>query len=57
MVCPGRSGSARQWRYVAWGIKRSGNEELRQRFVAEINPLLTQLGLEPPDYLYNRHFL
>jgi 1,2-phenylacetyl-CoA epoxidase catalytic subunit len=53
----GRSGSARQWRYVAWGIKRSGNEELRRRYVLEINPLLTQLGLEPPDYLFNRHFL
>lgn len=53
----GRSGSDRQWRYVAWGIKRSGNEELRRRYVDEVNPLLTQLGLEPPDYLFNRHFL
>ena len=53
----GRSDSARQWRYVAWGIKRSGNEELRRRYVAEINPLLEQVGLRPPDYLFNRHFL
>jgi len=53
----GRSDSSRQWRYVAWGIKRSGNEELRRNFVAEVNPLLEQLGLQPPDYLFNRHFL
>ena len=34
----GRSDSARQWRYVAWGIKRSGNEELRRNYVAEVEP-------------------
>jgi 1,2-phenylacetyl-CoA epoxidase catalytic subunit len=53
----GRSESSRQWRYVAWGIKRSGNEELRLRYVDEVNPLLTQLGLDVPDYHFNRHFL
>jgi ring-1,2-phenylacetyl-CoA epoxidase subunit PaaA len=53
----GRSESTRQWRYIAWGIKRSPNEELRQQFVAEVNPLLEQLGLDPPDYTTNRHFL
>ena len=39
------------------GIKRSGNEELRRNFAAEVNPLLEQLGLDTPDYLFNRHFL
>jgi ring-1,2-phenylacetyl-CoA epoxidase subunit PaaA len=53
----GRSDSSRQWRYVAWGIKRSGNEELRLRYVEEVNPLLEQLGLDVPDYLFNRHFV
>ena len=35
----------------------AGNEELRLKYVEEINPLLRQVGLEPPDYLFNRHFL
>jgi ring-1,2-phenylacetyl-CoA epoxidase subunit PaaA len=53
----GRSDSERQWEYIAWGIKRSPNEVLRQGWIAEVNPLLTALGLEPPDPLYNRRYL
>jgi ring-1,2-phenylacetyl-CoA epoxidase subunit PaaA len=52
----GRSGSERQWRYVEWGLKENGNEELRQEYVAEMVPILRSIGLEPPPYLYNRRF-
>jgi ring-1,2-phenylacetyl-CoA epoxidase subunit PaaA len=53
----GHSDSSRQWRYIAWGIKRSGNEALRQAYAAEVTALLTPLGLEVPGYFHNRHFL
>jgi ring-1,2-phenylacetyl-CoA epoxidase subunit PaaA len=52
----GRSDSTRQWRYVEWGLKEKGNEELRQAYVAEAVPIVRSLGLEPPPYLYNRRF-
>jgi 1,2-phenylacetyl-CoA epoxidase catalytic subunit len=53
----GRSESSRQWHYVEWGLKRSLNEELRQAFVAQVDPLLESLGLEIPPYTYNRQFM
>lgn len=53
----GRTESSRQWRYVAWGIKKSPNEGLRQAWKAEVDPLLETLGLDVPDYYYNRKFL
>lgn len=53
----GRSDSKRQWAYVEWGLKENGNEELRQAYVAEMDPLLRSIGLEPPPYTYNRRFL
>ena len=53
----GRSESKRQYAYVEWGLKRSLNEELRQAFVTQVNPLLDSLGLEIPPYTYNRQFL
>jgi ring-1,2-phenylacetyl-CoA epoxidase subunit PaaA len=52
----GRSVSARQWRYIAWGIKRSPNEALRQAWVREVNPILEDLGLRVPSYDCNRKF-
>jgi ring-1,2-phenylacetyl-CoA epoxidase subunit PaaA len=53
----GRSDSERQWEYITWGIKRSPNEVLRQAWIDEVNPLLTAVGLEPPDPMYNRRFV
>lgn len=53
----GRSDSERQWEYIAWGMKRSPNEVLRQAWLAEVNPLLEAVGLEPPDAMYNRRFV
>lgn len=53
----GYSSSERQWRYIAWGIKRSPNEALRQAFVKDVVPLLTDVGLDVPEYTFNRNFL
>ena len=54
----GRSESTRQWQYIAHGIKRWPNEELRQRFIREVNPILAgEFGFALPDEKANRRFL
>jgi ring-1,2-phenylacetyl-CoA epoxidase subunit PaaA len=42
---------------VAFGIRRYDNEELRQLWIADINPFLKGLGLEVPPPDYDRHIL
>lgn len=53
----GRSGSKNSPVYVKWGIKQHGNEELRQKYIAEAVPEIHRLGLEVPDNHANRRFL
>lgn len=53
----GRSGSVNSPLYVKWGIKMHGNEELRQKYIAEVMPELAKLGMKAPDNLANRRFL
>lgn len=53
----GRSGSRRERAYIAWGLKKLGNEALRQSFVREVRPLLEGLGLDVPDETDHRRFL
>ena len=53
----GRSESVNSPLYVKWGIKMHGNEELRQKYIAEVMPELMKLGMEVPDNLTNRRFL
>ncbi|HEY1919490.1 MAG TPA: Phenylacetic acid catabolic protein [Streptosporangiaceae bacterium] len=53
----GRSDTNRQWRYVAWGLKHTGNEKMRRMWANEVGPLLENLDLEVPDYMWNRKFL
>ncbi len=53
----GRSESKREGAYKQWGLKKSGNEELRQAYLREVRPLLEGLGLEVPDERLNRKFL
>jgi ring-1,2-phenylacetyl-CoA epoxidase subunit PaaA len=53
----GTSTGRRQWKYIEWGLKTKSNEELRQEFIAEIDPILTSLGLTVPDRAANRKFL
>lgn len=53
----GTSTGKRQWRYIELGLKTKTNEELRQEYLAEVNPILEELGLDVPDPLANRKFL
>lgn len=53
----GRSGSTRNKRYRAWGLKKHTNAQLREAFIADTVPQLEALGLDVPDHLANRRFL
>ncbi len=53
----GKSESTRAERYRNWGLKRRTNDQARQEYMAEVNPLLTQMGLQIPDPLKGRKFL
>jgi ring-1,2-phenylacetyl-CoA epoxidase subunit PaaA len=53
----GASESRRSDRYRYWGLKRRTNEEARQEYMAEVNPLIEKMGLEVPDPVAGRKFL
>jgi ring-1,2-phenylacetyl-CoA epoxidase subunit PaaA len=53
----GNSGSYRSQRYIEWGLKRRQNEEARQQFMGEVNPMIEQMGLQVPDPLKGRQYL
>jgi 1,2-phenylacetyl-CoA epoxidase catalytic subunit len=53
----GRSGSYRAERYIEWGLKHRLNEETRRDYIAEVTPILMNMGLIVPDEAYDRHFL
>ena len=53
----GRSNSARAQRYRYWGLKRRTNEEARSDYIAEVNPILINMGLKIPDPLRGRRYL
>jgi ring-1,2-phenylacetyl-CoA epoxidase subunit PaaA len=53
----GRSESGRQYRFIEYGLKETPNQVMRERYLADLNPLLESCGLEPPDPLANRHIL
>ena len=40
----GTSESTFSEKYVRWGIRLAGNEELRQQYIAETRPLLEKVG-------------
>ena len=42
----GSSDSRFSGKYVKWGIRKKGNEELRQDYIRDTRPLLEALGLE-----------
>jgi ring-1,2-phenylacetyl-CoA epoxidase subunit PaaA len=42
---------------VRFGIRRWGNEELRQMYLQDINPMLRSAGLEPPAPDWDRHIV
>lgn len=53
----GRSESTRAERYRQWGLKRRTNAEARAQYMAEVNPLLEEMGLDVPDPLAGRKYL
>ncbi|MGH7796070.1 MAG: Phenylacetic acid catabolic protein [Candidatus Binatia bacterium] len=53
----GRSGSKRSERYRYWGLKRRTNEQARQDYQNEVNPILQKIGLTVPDPLKGRRYL
>ena len=53
----GMSNSRRAARYIHWGLKRRTNAEARREYIAEVTPLIQELGLRVPDETADRHFL
>lgn len=53
----GNSESWRSERFRHWGIKRRPNKQAREEYIAQVNPLIEQMGLEIPDSLKDRHYL
>jgi ring-1,2-phenylacetyl-CoA epoxidase subunit PaaA len=53
----GNSGSARNRRYRAWGLKKNTNEDLRDAFISNTVPQVEALGLKVPDHNANRRYL
>lgn len=52
----GTSGSRRSERFVNWGIKRRTNEQARQDYINEVNPMIEEMGLQIPDEKAGRHY-
>jgi 1,2-phenylacetyl-CoA epoxidase catalytic subunit len=53
----GNSQSARNTRYLAWGLKKHTNGQLREAFIANTVPQVEALGLRVPDHNANRRYL
>jgi ring-1,2-phenylacetyl-CoA epoxidase subunit PaaA len=53
----GKSDSRRAERYRAWGLKHRTNEQAREEYAAEVNPLIEGMGLKLPDPLSGRKYL
>jgi ring-1,2-phenylacetyl-CoA epoxidase subunit PaaA len=53
----GKSDSWRDDRYLEWGLKRRTNSEARKQYIAEVDPLITKLGLTVPDPQVGRKFV
>ena len=45
----GNSQSKRSERYRYWGLKRRTNAQQREQYTAEVNALITDMGLDIPD--------
>jgi ring-1,2-phenylacetyl-CoA epoxidase subunit PaaA len=53
----GHSGSKRAERYRYWGLKRRTNEQAREDYIKEVNPILLSMGFTVPDPLKGRRYL
>jgi Uncharacterized conserved protein len=52
----GRTGSKRSDRYRYWGLKRRSNDQARQDYMNEVNPILKKIGLNVPDPNQGRRY-
>ena len=53
----GSSESRFSEKYVRWGIRQAGNEELRKQYITDTRPMLEKLGIVVPDDKANRQYL
>ncbi len=53
----GASDSKFSEKYVRWGIRQAGNEELRNQYISDTRPMLEKLGLVVPDDRADRRYL
>jgi ring-1,2-phenylacetyl-CoA epoxidase subunit PaaA len=53
----GRSQSKRSERYRDWGLKRRSNEQAREDYIKEVDPIIEGMGLQTPDPLKGRKYL
>jgi len=53
----GHTGSSRAERYRYWGLKRRANEQARDDYIKEVNPILQKMGLRIPDPLKGRRYM
>ena len=53
----GRPGSKRSERYRYWGLKRRSNEQARQDYMKEVDPILRRIGLTVPDPTKGRQYM
>ncbi|MFZ0700127.1 MAG: Phenylacetic acid catabolic protein [Thermoplasmata archaeon] len=51
----GHSNSDTSRRAIQYGLKRWTNEEARERYIHEVTPLLTSIGLQVPAADFDRH--
>ncbi|HLG72701.1 MAG TPA: Phenylacetic acid catabolic protein [Chloroflexota bacterium] len=52
----GNSESRRSERFQYWGLKRRTNAEARAQYIAEVNPLIEEMGLQVPDEKEGRKY-
>lgn len=53
----GLSSSRRSDQFKEWGIKQRTNQQCRLDYIAEVDPIIEELGLRIPDPLANRKYL
>ena len=53
----GNAKSKRDHKYIRWGLKRRTNEQARKQYMAEVRPIIRDLGLTVPDARANRERL
>ncbi len=53
----GSSTSKRAERYRHWGLKRRTNEDARQQYIAEVDPIIEKMGLVVPDKTEGRKYV